>query len=74
MKNTILMTLLISLFVSMTASANTTMYKSDQNDKMCQLFEMKVKDYKQTMRDDEYAKATLASYEKRAAIYCSSDK
>ncbi len=38
---------------------------------LCKLFTQKAIKYKATMRDDEYAHATLASYEKRAKIYCS---
>lgn len=38
---------------------------------LCKLFTQKAQKYKATMRDDEYAHATLASYEKRAKMYCS---
>ena len=38
---------------------------------LCKLFTQKAIKYKATMRDDAYAQATLASYEKRAKIYCS---
>ena len=37
---------------------------------MCTLFTQKAQAYAKTMRDDEYAKATLASYKERAALYC----
>ena len=41
-----------------------------KNEELCKLFKAKIADYKTKMRDDEYAKATLASYEARAALYC----
>ena len=44
--------------------------KGIDNQKMCRLFTQKAADYEKTMRDDAYAKATLASYKKRAALYC----
>ena len=37
---------------------------------LCKLFKTKAADYKATMRDDAYAKATLASYEERVLLYC----
>ena len=41
-----------------------------KNEELCKLFKKKIADYKSTMRDDDYARATLASYETRAALYC----
>jgi len=41
-----------------------------KNEELCKLFKEKIADYKKKMRDDDYAKATLASYEQRAALYC----
>ena len=41
-----------------------------KNEELCKLFKQKIADYKTKMRDDDYAKATLASYETRAALYC----
>jgi len=41
-----------------------------KNEELCKLFKAKIADYKTKMRDDDYAKATLASYEERAALYC----
>lgn len=37
---------------------------------LCKLFKTKAADYKANMRDDGYAKATLASYEERVSLYC----
>jgi len=41
-----------------------------ENSRLCQIFTTKAKEYKSTMREDELAKKTLESYEKRANIYC----
>lgn len=41
-----------------------------KNEELCRLFKKKITDYKATMRNDDYARATLASYETRAALYC----
>lgn len=41
-----------------------------KNDRLCKIFKQKIIDYKKTMRKDKYAKATLASYKKRAAMFC----
>jgi len=41
-----------------------------ENERLCKMFTKKVEKYKNTMRDDELAAATLASYEHRAGIYC----
>ncbi len=41
---------------------------------LCKLFQKKALTYKKTMRDDDYARATLASYKKRAAIFCAKGK
>jgi hypothetical protein len=41
-----------------------------KNEELCELFKKKIADYKAKMRDDDYARATLASYETRAALYC----
>ena len=39
-------------------------------ERLCKIFKQKVIDYKKTMRDDAYARATLESYQKRAEIFC----
>ncbi len=41
-----------------------------KNDRLCKVFKQKIVDYKKTMRHDKYAKATLESYKKRAAMFC----
>jgi len=42
----------------------------NENQRLCQLFTEKAETYKKTMREDDLAKKTLESYEKRASIYC----
>ena len=42
----------------------------NENQRLCQLFTEKAETYKKTMREDDLAKKTLESYEKRADIYC----
>ena len=41
-----------------------------KDDRLCKIFQQKVVNYQKHMRSDEYAKATLASYKKRAAMFC----
>ena len=60
-----------SLFGGFFAESNdTTQKEASENERLCKLFTQKAETYKKSMRDDELAKATLASYEKRAALYC----
>ena len=47
-----------------------TMKTQNENQRLCQLFTEKAETYKKTMREDDLAKKTLESYEKRASIYC----
>jgi len=44
--------------------------KKADYERLCKIFKQKVIDYKKTMRDDAYARATLESYQKRAEIFC----
>lgn len=41
-----------------------------ENDRLCKLFTKKVEIYKKNMRKDLLAKASLASYEQRAKLFC----
>jgi len=41
-----------------------------ENERLCKLFTEKVERYKKNMRDDILAKASLASYEHRAELFC----
>lgn len=47
-----------------------SMKAAKENERLCQLFTEKAETYKKTMREDDLAKKTLESYEKRASIYC----
>jgi len=46
------------------------MAKKVENNRLCKIFTEKATQYKSTMREDDLAKKTLLSYEKRANIYC----
>ena len=41
-----------------------------ENERLCKIFTAKVEKYKETMRDDVLASASLASYEHRASLFC----
>ena len=41
-----------------------------KNERLCKLFQQKALTYQKHMRNDDYAKATLASYKKRAKMFC----
>ncbi len=61
----------INLMGSETVSfAKVEKTPTTKNEELCRLFKQKIADYKTKMRDDDYARATLASYETRAALYC----
>lgn len=59
---------LVSIFTLEVTSQETKVSKYDPE--FCKVFQDKIKTYKETMRDDAYAKKTLESYKKRAKIYC----
>jgi len=42
-----------------------------EDERLCQLFQDKIIRYKKSMRDDALADTTLASYKKRAYVFCS---
>ena len=65
---TILIIISIIYASSLFSDANVKVPQKDAS--LCKIFQDKIKTYKKTMRDDEYAVVTLASYEKRAKIYC----
>ena len=44
--------------------------KKQENERLCKLFTDKVEKYRENMRNDDLAAATLESYKKRAEIYC----
>lgn len=41
-----------------------------ENERLCKIFTAKVVKYKEAMREDILAVASLASYEHRASIFC----
>ena len=41
-----------------------------ENERLCKLFTEKAEAYKKHMRDDDLARATLASYQERAKRFC----
>ena len=47
--------------------------KKQENERLCKLFTDKVEKYRENMRNDDLAAATLESYKKRAEIYCSKE-
>lgn len=66
--------LVLSMIVtssSFASSFNMSSSVSNEKERLCGVFQEKVSTYGQTMRDDEYAKQTLKSYENRAKLYCS---
>ena len=68
---TAMMLVTIGLMASETVSfAKIEPSATTKNEELCKLFKTKTADYKAHMRDDDYAKATLASYEKRVSLYC----
>ncbi len=63
-------TFAFSGFYDSTDEAVSKKSEYTENARLCKMFTKKVEDYKSTMRDDDLAISTLASYEHRAAIYC----
>lgn len=66
--------LLIAVAIAAVASSNfqhVANKKSSLHDpRLCKVFQQKIIDYQKDMRNDAYAKATLASYKERAALFC----
>jgi len=52
------------------AFADTNKTQSKYDARLCKIFQKKVLHYQKNMRDDAYAKTTLASYKKRAKLFC----
>ena len=73
MKKLLLISAALLMSVSM-LDASTASKKSGDYDRLCKLFTKKADMYKLHMRSDDYAKATLASYEKRAKVFCAKSK
>jgi len=43
----------------------------NEGPRLCKIFNKKIVEYEKVMRDDDLAAATLASYKKRASVFCS---
>ena len=70
-----ILTAVVSVTMELLAADTVSFAKVEKtpttkNEELCKLFKAKIADYKTKMRDDDYARATLASYETRAALYC----
>lgn len=61
----LLLLVLITLSTTILASS-----KISEDERLCKMFNEKALEYKEKMREDAYAIQTLASYERRAKIYC----
>jgi len=46
----------------------------NEQSRLCKIFNDKITNYKKNMRDDEFARATLESYKKRAHYFCVTKK
>ena len=70
--------LFTSLLVSTLLTADTSIFEHKHQEKqkgvdekaLCKLFTDKAVAYEKNMRDDDYAKVTLASYKHRSNLYC----
>ncbi len=68
---------MIGIFLSLALAEDTSIFEHKtekpeptNNKELCKLFTDKAAAYEATMRDDQYAQATLQSYKDRAAVYC----
>ncbi len=74
MKKIVLLTAIATALFAASDLHKADAMKKYKNERLCKVFQQKIIDYKKHMRSDEYAKATLESYEKRAAIFCGTTK
>ena len=72
MKSIILISLISTFALSGFYSDDNSAVKAEyaENERLCKIFTTKAKKYKETMREDVLATASLASYEHRAEIFC----
>jgi len=55
-----------------TSGTNMKSFKTENEDKrLCKVFIKKAHNYKDTMREDKFSKATLDSYKQRVVSHCS---
>ncbi len=70
-----LLVIMMTMFITISSVyASQAVEKKGNQTPLCKLFTQKAKAYKLNMRHDQYAEATLASYEKRAEVFCSKNK
>jgi len=65
--------ILITLTMGSTLFASADSFTNNNNanrSRLCKIFSNKAISYKKHMRNDEYAKKSLESYEARAKFYC----
>ncbi len=71
MKKIVLMAALTALVAGASSDFHKVEHlKKYKNERLCKVFQEKIVNYQKHMRDDDYARATLASYKKRAAMFC----
>lgn len=74
----VFLTLSLSLFLSagffQEGNSSESLKEQQESERLCKLFTEKAETYKKTMRSDDLAFKTLQSYEKRAALYCKTEK
>jgi len=67
---TLISTFAFSGFYDNTDEAASKKAEYAENERLCKIFTAKVEKYKNDIRDDVLAAASLASYEHRAEIFC----
>jgi len=73
MKNIILLLALMSTYAMSGFTSGTTMpsnTKENEDKKLCKVYIEKAHSYKETMRSDTFAQATLNSYKARVVSHC----
>jgi len=63
----IILLTILTLFITTNIFASTELKNEER---MCKIFQNEVLSYRKTMKNDEYAKKTLESYENRADLFC----
>ena len=70
MMNLKILTFSILMTSSIYSNSILTSNDNEENDRLCNVFQKKAKDYKMVMRNDEYAAATLKNYNNKIKKYC----
>jgi NAD/NADP transhydrogenase alpha subunit len=76
MKKMILLALVSTFAFSgfFNTEADVEKQKKEEAARLCKVFTMKAETYKKSMRNDEYAKKTLATYIAKEQKFCSASK